>query len=250
MGARQDFINAKRKGLARAVAIEGSWELRHALKAGVAVETVLVCPPLFRGEESARLVDEARARGALVVEVGERAFRTLVDRDGPDGVAALAHVRPWRLDELRVEPSTRIVVLDRMELAGNLGAVIRCADGAGAAAVVLTDRRTRVTHPLAIKASMGTVFSMPVVDTSVEAACTWARASGVRVVAADPAATQSYRGDHYDGPVMLVLGSERYGLSSDWRAAADVLVSIPMRGIADSLNVGHAAALLLYESLP
>jgi TrmH family RNA methyltransferase len=74
-------------------------------------------------------------------------------------------------------------------------------------------------------------------------------AHGVRALAADPAATESYRGDHYRGATALVLGSERYGLSSEWRAAADVLVSIPMHGTADSLNVGHAAALLLYESL-
>ena len=250
MGARQDYVNAKRKSSAQLVAIEGSWALRHALRAQLTVDKVLVCPPLFRGDESPRLVEEARRAGAWVYEFGERVFRTLVERDGPDGIAALVRLRPWCLEDVKVEPSTRVVVLDRMELAGNLGAVIRCADGAGAAAVVLTDRRVRVSHPLVLKASMGTVFTMPVVDTTVERASEWARAGGVRIVAADPAATASYRGAHYDGACALVLGSERYGLSDEWRAAADVLVSIPMRGVADSLNVGHAAALLLYESLP
>jgi TrmH family RNA methyltransferase len=249
MGARQDYINAKRKGSARAVAIEGSWALRHALRADLEVDKVLVCPPLYRGEESPRLVEQARARGAWIYEFGERVFRTLVERDGPDGIAALVRLRQWRLEDLPVCAATRVVVLDRMELAGNLGAVIRCADGAGAAAVVLTDRRVRIAHPLVLKASMGTVFTMPIIDTSVEEAVKWVRANNVRLVAADPAATATYRGDHYGGACALVLGSERYGLSDEWRAAADVLVSIPMRGVADSLNVGHAAALLLYESL-
>jgi RNA methyltransferase, TrmH family len=249
MGARQDYINAKRNGAAKLVAIEGSWALRHALRAGLAVEKVLVCPPLFRGEESPRLVEQARADGAWIYEFGERVFRTLVERDGPDGIAALVRLRPWCLDDVSVEASTRVVVLDRMELAGNLGAVIRCADGAGAAAVVLTDRRVRVSHPLVLKASMGTVFTMPVIDATVDSVAEWARAHDVRIIAADPAATASYRGAHYDGACALVLGSERYGLADEWRAAADLLVSIPMRGVADSLNVGHAAALLLYESL-
>jgi TrmH family RNA methyltransferase len=250
MGARQDYINAKRKGgAARLVAIEGSWALRHALRAGLVVDKVLVCPALFRGDESPRLVAEARSRGAWIHEFGERVFRTLVEREGPDGIAALVRLRQWTLADVKVEPSTRVVVLDRMELAGNLGAVIRCADGAGAAAVMLTDRRVRISHPLVLKASMGTVFTMPIVDTTVECAAEWASAHDVRIVAADPAANASYRGDHYDGACALVLGSERYGLADEWRAAADVLVSIPMRGVADSLNVGHAAALLLYESL-
>ena len=248
MGARQDYINAKRNGASRLVAIEGTWALRHALRADLEIDKVLTCPALFRGEQSPRLVAEARARGAWIHEFGERVFRTLVDRDGPDGVAALVRFKPWRLEDVDVGSATRVVALDRMELAGNLGAVVRCADGAGAAAVILTDRRVRVAHPLAIKASMGTIFTMPVIDTTVECAADWARANDVRIIAADPAARVSYRGDHYDGACALVLGSERYGLCDEWRAAADVLVSIPMRGVADSLNVGHAAALLLYES--
>jgi TrmH family RNA methyltransferase len=247
MGARQEYINAKRGG--SLLAIEGTWALRHAVRAKVVIDKVLVCPPLYRGDEAPQLVAQARADGAWVYEFGERVFRTLVERDGPDGVAALVRLPTWSLADLSVAPTTRVIVLDRMELAGNLGAVIRCADGAGAAAVVVTDRRVRVTHPLVVKSSMGTLFTVPVIDTTVDCVVAWARANDVRVIAADPGAGASYRGDHYRGPCTLVLGSERYGLAAEWRAAADVLVSIPMRGVADSLNVGHAAALLLYESL-
>jgi TrmH family RNA methyltransferase len=248
----KQFVNVKRNRgdtPASAVALEGTWALRAALRAGIDIESVLVCPLLFRGDESVHLVAEARTRGARVYEVGERVFHRIVERDGPDGVAALAHLPKRCLDDVCIAPAARIVVLDRMELAGNLGAIIRCADGAGAAAVVLTDRRVRITHPLAVKASMGTIFTMPVIDATVDDAVAWARDRSVRVVAADPSATASYRGDHYRGAVALVLGSERYGLSDEWRKHADVLVSIPMRGTADSLNVGHAAALLLYESI-
>lgn len=136
-----------------------------------------------------------------------------------------------------------------MELAGNLGTLIRCADGAGATALVLSDRRVRLSHPLVVRASMGTVFSMPLVTAERDAAVAHLRRHGVRAVAADPASRLSYRDADYRGPVAIVLGSERHGLDPVWRASAEEVVSIPMLGVADSLNVGHAAALLLYEAL-
>jgi TrmH family RNA methyltransferase len=236
----KQFRAIKRAG--GAFALEGLWAIRHAVDAGLVVEVAFVCPALLRGHDSDRVL-----AGVTTFEVSERVLRRMVDRDGPDGLAAIAHPRPGVLPD--VTPSTRLVIADRFELAGNLGTVIRCADGAGCSAVVLTERRVRVTSPLVVKSSMGTVFSMPVVEWTRADAHAWLRANGVRVIAADPAATLSYREAHYDGPLAIVLGSERYGLDPAWREVADLVVSIPMLGVADSLNVGHAAALLLYEAL-
>jgi TrmH family RNA methyltransferase len=100
-----------------------------------------------------------------------------------------------------------------------------------------------------VKASTGTVFSTPVVRASGRETAAWLRDNRVRVIAADPAASRSYRDADYRGPLAIVLGSERRGVSAWWRSLADDLVSIPMLGLADSLNVGHAAALLAYESM-
>ena len=232
-----------------AVALEGVWALERAVAARVVIEAVFVCVERVRGEDTSRVVEAARAAGARTVRVSERVLLRMVERDGPDGVAAIAHLPPGALDGLSLAPSMRIVVMDHAEIAGNVGAVVRCADAAGATAVVLTDRSVRVTHPHAVKASMGTVFSMPVIETSSDEAIAWARGNGVRIVAADPAASVSYRDVDLRGRVMLVVGSERYGLSAAWREAADTLVRIPMLGHADSLNVGHATALLLYEAV-
>ena len=235
---------------ARAIALEGLWSVRAALDAGLNVEAAFVCTGLVRGDESHRVLARVAAGGAPVVEVGERVLRRMVDRDGPDGIAAIARLPPCSLDGLPVTPATRLLVADNVELAGNLGTLIRCADGAGASAVLLTERRVRITHPLVVKASMGTLFTMPVVATSSrEEALAWLRAHDVTIVAADPDAALSYRAAPYAGPVAIVVGSERYGLAPFWRTHADVVVSIPMLGVADSLNVGHAAALLLYEAL-
>jgi TrmH family RNA methyltransferase len=215
----------------------------------VPVEVVFFCTELARGDLSGRLVDELRRAGAAAFEVSERVLRRMVDRDGPDGLAAIAHPRPAGLDDVAVRPTARLVIADSLDRPGNLGAIIRCADGAGAAGVVVTDRRIRLTHPLVLKASMGTVFSLPVVEADRDATLDWLRAHRFRIIAAEPEAPMTYRDVDYRGRVAIVVGSERHGLAAFWREAADVAVSIPMLGAADSLNVGHAAALLLYEAL-
>lgn len=229
--------------------LEGLWAVREALRARARLEAVFVCPSLLRADESRDFIDTLATCGAPMLEVSERVLRRLVDREGPDGFAALARVRSSALDDIDVTDTTRLVVADGFELAGNLGTIIRCADGAGAAGVLVTERRLRIAHPLVVKASMGTYFSLPVVDTPRQLARDWLRRHGFRVVAADPMARHSYREADYSGPVAVVLGSERHGLCEFWKEAADQVVSIPMFGVADSLNVGHAAALLLYEAL-
>ena len=233
----------------RAVALEGTWTVRAALAASVPVEVVFVCPSLLRGDEATNVITQVRDSGGLAFEVSDRVLGRMVDRDGPDGLAAIAHMPAGVLADIPLGGRTRVVVADALELAGNLGTVIRCADGAGTAGVVLTESRVRVTHALVVKASMGTLFSTPVVEAHRPQALQWLRRHGFFVVAADPDAGVSYRDVAYPRRVAIVMGSERYGLAPFWKEAADVSVAIPMLGVADSLNVGHAAALLLYEAL-
>lgn len=238
------------RGAADVVALEGLWAIQRALDAAIPIEVVFVCDALRRGEDAEHAVEEVRRRGGAVLDVSARLLQRMVARHGPDGLAALATLSIRTLADVHLGPDARVVVVDGCDLPGNLGTIVRCADGAGAAGVVQTGRGIRVNHPLVVKASMGTVFTTPVVHVEPEAARQWLSANGVRVVAAHPSATMTYRAVDYGGRTAVVVGSERHGLSPFWREAADVLVSIPMLGVADSLNVGHAAALLLYEALP
>lgn len=245
----REYIDSKRnRADAQLLALEGLWAIRRALAATVPVEAVFVCAELLRGNDATRVVAEVREQGGAVLDVTPRVLQRMVRRDGPDGLAAIARLPSRALVDIPIGPTSRLVVADGFDLPGNLGTIVRSADGAGACAVVQTDRRVRVNHPLVVKASMGTVFTTPVVDSRRDEALAWLRARGVRIVAADPSATTSYRDADYRGPVAIVLGNERHGLAAFWRDAADVTVSIPMLGVADSLNVGHAAALLLYEA--
>ena len=238
---------AARRGPGESVALEGLWALRAAVDAGAPLDAVYICPSLARGAEGLALVADLERRGVPVVAVSERVLRRMVARDGPDGLAGLGRLRRRSLPDVR--RWRRVVVIDGCDLPGNLGTIVRCADGAGADAVLVTAGRVRLTHPLVLKASMGTVLSMPVIRCAPEAARAWLRRRGVRLVVADPDGPVSYRAADLRGPVAVVVGSERDGVSPFWRAAADQRVAIPMLGRADSLNVGHAAALVLYEVL-
>lgn len=247
----REFLDLKRNrgSLAgKAVAIEGLRLMERAVTAAVPIRAVFVCPALLRGDEPVCLLAELEAPDVQVFEVSERTMRRMADREGPDGLAATAFWRTWRFSQIAVGPATRLLVVEGLALPGNLGSAVRCADGAGAGGVVLIST-IRPTHPAVLRASMGTVFSMPLVEAGTSDTWRWLRQRGFQIVAGDPGAHHSYRNIRLDGPVAIVVGSEHAGLSPFWRRTADTLVSIPMLGVADSLNVSHVAALLLYEAL-
>lgn len=249
----REFLAVKRRpvgpGLAGSVPLEGTWMVRQALVAGVRLQAVFVCPALLRGTAGMALARKGVSLGAEGYQVSERVLSRLSDRDGPDGIAALGLARRRTLDDIRVGRGTRVLIADGWDLPGNLGTLIRCADGAGASGVVVVEQGFGLSHPLVLKASMGAALAMPVVSVGRPAARRWLGERGFRIVAADPAGRRSYRDVDYRGPLAIVVGSERRGLAREWRAAADSIVAIPMLGISDSLNAAVAGALLLYEAL-
>jgi TrmH family RNA methyltransferase len=230
------------------VAFEGAGILDASLAHGAQLEAVLICPELAR-RDVAPLVRSLADAGVPTLRVTPRTFGRLTLRDGPDGVAAIARLRPVELTAVSLAPRARVLVLDRFEGAGNVGSLLRCADAAGVRLVLVTERRVRLNHPLIVKSSVGAVFSVPIASVTATVALEWLRARSFQLIAADPAAAVSFRDARYAPRVAVVLGSERHGLSPAWRSAADLLVRIPMAGRVDSLNAGHAGALFLYEVL-
>jgi TrmH family RNA methyltransferase len=250
----REFVAVRRRpssrGLAGQVALQGTWMVGQALAAGMRLEAVFACPALLRrSAEGLALIGRTAGNGAETYEVSERVLRHLAGRDGIDGVAALAQARQPTLGDVRVGGRTRVVIADGWDLPGNLGTLIRCADGAGASGVVVVEQGFGLSHPLVFRASMGAALTMPVVATGRRAVRRWLAEHGFRVVAADPAGSRSYRDIDYRGPLAIVLGSERRGLGPEWLAAADSIAAIPMLGSCDSLNAAVAGALLLYEVL-
>jgi TrmH family RNA methyltransferase len=210
---------------------------------------VFVCEPLCGGPEARRVLEGLPRSGAEVIEVPETVFAKLAFGQRAEGVLGVAEMPACTLDQLVLPQNPRVAVLEGVEKPGNVGAVLRSADGAGLSAVIVADGRTDLYNPNAIRSSLGTIFTMPVCATTAAPALDWLRRRGLAIRAAIVAGAVPYDEVDYRGPTAIVLGSEARGLSETWRAPDVTAVCLPMRGAADSLNVSAAAAVLFYESL-
>jgi TrmH family RNA methyltransferase len=232
----------------RLIVLAGLWEVESALDAGLELVAVVVAPELFRGNRAVDVLVRAQGTGAPAYAVSARVAHRLSDRDSSDGLAAIAMSKQWRLADLAPSGEHSLVlVLDGLEVMGNVGTAVRSAQASGADAVLLTNRRVRLTHPRLIHASMAASLTMPMVDCTVDEAVAWLRAGGYQVVATDTRADATYKSLSYSPRVGLVLGSERYGINSEWDGHTDAAVSIPMANGVDSLNVANAATIVVFE---
>jgi TrmH family RNA methyltransferase len=234
------------------VLAEGHWAFRCLLDSGADIEILVCCPPLF--DESARkLANAAQRRARAAYEVSAKTFARLSRRTKQSGLASLVRLPQWHAGEgaiggRTIDSDTLVLVADGIEYATNLGALIRVVDASGAQALLLTNRQARIDHPDVFTASRGTLLTTPVIDFGEpSAAATWLAREGFGVHLALPGASRDFR-DRPRGerPTAIVVGSEGQGVSAQWRSVPHEVVSIPMRGRADSLNVAVAAGVLLF----
>jgi TrmH family RNA methyltransferase len=221
----------------------------RALEAGAAVTEVYAAPELFLGDRDAGLVAQAERRGARIFELSAAAFASISGAVRADGLAAVVARWPTGLGRLRLSERPLLLVAESVERPGNLGAIVRAACAAGADALLICDGRVGPFHPEAVRGSVGTLFDIALAEAPSAAAVGWLRAGGVRVIAATPDGTRACWDADLTGPVALVVGSERHGVSRTWLDAADETIRIPMPEPADSLNVAVAAGVVLYEAV-
>lgn len=229
--------------------IEGRREIERAVQAGVRIGTMYLLPESPAARGLAPLVKELEITGLDAVKLSEGAFARLSFRENPDGAIAVAE--SWQLapEDIDLKSDSLLLVLDGLEKPGNLGALLRTADSAGVDAVFITGAGTDLFNPNVIRASMGSLFSLPVTAVDTDRLIAWLGRRGFRILATSPAAHASYWQASMLGGAAIVLGAEHSGLPMSWLEAADELVTVPMRGAADSLNVATTGALLLYEAL-
>jgi TrmH family RNA methyltransferase len=230
------------------IVVEGHRQVRAALDAGVAIHELYAAPELFLGPEDARLVARAARAGARVYELTPAAFTSVAREARPDGLVAVVARPSAELAALRLPPCPLVVVTDAVERPGNLGTIVRTATAAAADAIVVGDGVTDPFHPASLRAAVGTLFRIPLAAAPSDVAIDWLRERGLRIVAASPDAERPYWETDFCLPTAVVVGSERHGVGAAWRGAADELVAIPMPGPADSLNVGVAAGIVLFEA--
>lgn len=229
--------------------IEGYRETLRAFEGGQKIEEVFFCPDLFLGANEQVLLEEIEARGAILYKCSERAFRKLSYRDRPDGIVAVGIQQKRLLESIPISDNPLLVVAEAIEKPGNLGTILRSSDACGADGLIVCDRCTDIYNPNVVRASVGTLFTVPVAEAGGEECLAWLKDNKIQIVAATPAAKVDFTKADLSGPVAIAVGTEQLGLSERWMKEADVQVSIPMRGAADSLNVAMAATLLLYEAL-
>jgi len=238
LAALKERKERERRGL---FLVEGRREVARALEAGLFLETLLLGP-------KARPEDRALAGGREVLFLSQAALERVSSRENPAQVLGVFRLPKRDLSQARLPPNPLALVLLGLEKPGNLGAILRAADGAGAD-LVLVAEGADLFSPQVIRNSTGALFSLPVYPVSEEEARRFLEAQDLLRVAATPEGERLYWEEDYRKGVAFLLGTEDEGLPEAWKRRAQVRVRIPMRGRADSLNVAVSAALLLYEAL-
>jgi TrmH family RNA methyltransferase len=239
----------------RRLLVDGARETARALDGGHAIETAFVDAAGPRDEETAATLARLVAGGTEIVPLAGAALARLAYGDRPSGIVAVVAIPGSglaRLDGLvAAHPDPLVVVAEDVEKPGNLGAIARSADGAGAAALIAATAEGPEAdpwNPNAVRASLGTVFTLPLAVAPTGEVLAWLRGAGFRVVAARLQASTAHHAADLRGRVAIAVGSEARGLRQDWLAPDVLAVRLPMLGTADSLNVAAAAAVLLYEA--
>jgi RNA methyltransferase, TrmH family len=240
---------------ARQFVVEGVREVRRAMEAGFVPVHAFVCPELAKAEELQpalhQLEQFARTGKTRFFTVTPEVFAKLTMREGSGGVLLVLPFLHTALDDLPLPEGPFLAVIENAEKPGNLGAILRTADAAGVDGVIAcgTAGGTDLHNPNVVRASLGTLFTVPVAEASTAETIGWLRKHGIQIVAATPEGAARYTDADLQGPLALVLGSEAHGLTPAWLDAADVRVFIPMHGQADSLNLAASTAILLYEAV-
>ena len=233
----------------RLFAAEGFWLASLALRDGLEIETLLISPECVYTQECVTLIEQMLPLAEETYTVSGKVFKKIAEKDKPDGVLAICRMKRWDLAELSLDDKAVILVLDGIEIPGNMGTLVRVADGAGADAVFIVNRKARLTHPKFIHSTMGAAFHVPIIEfESVDECYDYMKSKNVTIYLADSRAEKMYYELPYGTRVAFVMGSERYGISRVWYDKDVELVAIPMLGKCDSLNVGVAGTVLLYEA--
>lgn len=271
----KELLTLVEKSKARSAAglfvVEGQRELGHCLDAGFIPETLFICGEVMavqnnavNGAKTGHLAENIEGKDGLdalvakaealnphlgVVQIPAFLYEKVAYRGSTEGIIAEVHSVPRSLEDLRLGESPLVMVLESVEKPGNLGAVLRSADAAGADAVIVCDPLTDIWNPNLIRSSVGAVFSVPVAVCTSADAIAFLKKRGIRILTAQLQDSEWYYDTDMTGATALVMGTESTGLTQAWRDSADAHIKIPMLGRLDSLNVSVSAAVLLYEAV-
>lgn len=222
--------------------VEGIHHLGEAVEAGWDLSAVIYAPDLLTSQFAHDLISR------LDVEpqpVSAQVMESLADKENPQGVLAIVRQKHFQFTELK-SPKTSVALVSPQD-PGNVGAILRTMDAVGADALFILDGGVDIYHPTLIRASMGALFWKPVVVASFDEFLRWARNGNYQLIGSSARGDVDYHTLVPQIPWILILGSEQKGLTVEQTKAFDVVISLPMRGRGDSLNLSVAAGVLLYS---
>ena len=223
------------------IIIEGRREIERTVACGFVVDTLFICNDILK--------ESVNIAANYVEEVTLEVFEKIAYREGSDGLLAVAIPKYADLKSFKPKKNPLIIVLETVEKPGNLGAIMRTADAAGVDAVIIADPRTDLFNPNAIRASIGTIFNVPLFACSSEECIKWLRENDIKIYCTYLKASIDYLEADFRQGSAIVMGTEATGISDIWVEAADQNLIIPMNGIADSLNVSVTTAIVVFEAV-
>lgn len=240
----------RKKGL---FVVEGRRELLHCIEAGYEPFTLFICRDIISEKDYAEIIAATEnlnlVKECQAIEIPQHLYDKVAYRGGTEGVIAELHCKEHSLESLMLKENPLVVILESVEKPGNLGAVLRSADAAGADAVIVCDPLTDLYNPNLIRSSIGGIFTVQTAAASSEDTISWLKERNIKIYTAQLQDSEWYYDTDMKTGTAIVMGTEATGLTEVWRKAADAHIKIPMLGKLDSLNVSVSAAILMYEAI-
>ncbi|MGI6684919.1 MAG: TrmH family RNA methyltransferase [Bacillota bacterium] len=244
----KSLSNRKFRDKEKLFILEGVRLIEEAVYAGINIKFVLYCDKVSSSLRGSRLLEKFKELGIGTFLVEESLFRDLADTENPQGILAVAEVLTSSFSDIKINQESLFLLIDGVQDPGNLGTMIRTACAAGASGVVLTKGTVDLFNPKVIRASMGMVFQIPIiVGEDNQSILEFFKDNGFRLLVADAKGEKLYYHSDAKGPVVWVLGNEANGPGDFFLNEADEIVSIPLLGQVESLNVAVAAGILLFD---
>ena len=221
--------------------VEGEREIKIALKSGLCLNQLFICPEYNKNKE---IFDKKDA-----TELSKVVFDKISLRQSPDGNLALFKIKKRSLAEANIEKFSLIIILEGIEKPGNLGAIMRTADARGVDAVIINNSKIDIYNSNAVRSSQGTIFTTPIYIAEIDETKELCKKNNIKVFASSPAANDNYLKANFKEKTAILMGSEDRGLSNKWLELADKKIKIEMKGAIDSLNLSVSTAILVFEAL-
>ncbi len=229
--------------------VEGLRETMRGFDAGIYFKDLYFSKNFFEENQHDSFIQEACSLVENVFLLKKDIFEKISFGNRKEGILAICKQPEAKFSDLKLSSNPLLVVVESLEKPGNLGAILRTCDGAGVEAVIVCDEVADIYNPNVIRSSTGVIFSVPVIKASSQETVKFLKENKIIICATFLGSEKEYTKINMKNPLAVVAGSEKNGLDDFWRNSADEIVSISMRGKADSLNVSVATSIILYEAI-